>query len=171
MNHPLNQPLTEPLKPLEEIGNEWFVNRKKELNAFWKWANSIPLPGRHSIAFAGLRRTGKTAILHRVFNRLFNEQSRVLPVFITFEAYLYRPEFITTYEFAEYYFSAYLRSYLAFRYRRPDFHKNLPELKELHQFAQEVQDEIALDLIRRYNITLHKANQSFNWRADAAAEN
>jgi len=71
------------LKPLEEIGDQWFINRAEYLDFFWKWANSIPLPGGFSIAFAGLRRTGKTAILHRVFNRLFNEQNRVMPVFIT----------------------------------------------------------------------------------------
>jgi len=103
------------MKPLEEIGNQWFVNREEELEYFWEWANSVPLGGRHSIAFAGLRRTGKTAIIHRAFNRLFTEQKRVLPVFISFESYLYRTQQITTYEFAEDYFSGYLRSYLAYK--------------------------------------------------------
>lgn len=149
----MNQQPTQPLKPLEEISDEWFVNRQTELDFFWQWANSIPLAGRHSVAFAGRRRTGKTAILHRVFNRLFTEQERVLPVFITFEQYLQRPTLMTTYEFAEDYMTGYLRSYFAFRYRRPDFHRKPWKLSELHQFAQEVQDKLALDLINSYTIT------------------
>ena len=143
------------LNPLEEIGDAWFVNRQAELDYFWKWANSIPLPGGNSIAFAGLRRTGKTAILHRVFNRLFHEQDRVLPVFITFEPYLYRPGLMTTYEFAEAYFSGYLRSYLAFRYRRPDFHREALKFDELHQFSREVEDQLALKLFDRYVTVLN----------------
>ena len=55
-----------PLKPLEELEVAWFVNRKEYLDYFWEWGNSIPLFGRHSIAFAGLRPTGKTAILHNL---------------------------------------------------------------------------------------------------------
>ena len=68
--------MSQPLKPLEEIGDDWFVNRKEYLDYFWKWVNSVPAPGNSSVAFAGLRRTGKTSIIHRVFNRLFNEQDQ-----------------------------------------------------------------------------------------------
>lgn len=35
---------SKPLKPLEEIGDEWFVNRQEYLDLFWEWGNSIPLP-------------------------------------------------------------------------------------------------------------------------------
>ena len=148
----MNQQLEQPLKPLEEVESEWFVNRHEYLDFFWDWANKIPYPARNSFAFAGLRRTGKTAILHRVFNRLFHEQSRVLPVFITFEPYLYRTELITTYEFAKHYLASYLNSYFAFRYRRPELLRDLLEFEEVSQLAQETQDEIALKLLDRYNI-------------------
>ncbi|MEM7134814.1 MAG: ATP-binding protein [Chloroflexota bacterium] len=138
------------INPLEEIANEWFVNRKEDLDYFWTWANRIPLPGRHSTAFAGLRRTGKTAIIHRVFNRLFHEQDRVTPVFISFEKYLHRPETITTYEFAEDYFGGYVRSYLAFRYGRPEFHRHELRIPDARDFAETVQDEFALEIIDSY---------------------
>ena len=52
----MSQQSGQPLKPLEEIGDEWFVNRKEYLDFFWEWGNSIPLPGGFRIAFAGLRR-------------------------------------------------------------------------------------------------------------------
>jgi len=148
----MSQSSEQPLKPLEEIADRWFVNRTKHLDFFWEWANSIPLPGGFSIAFAGLRRTGKTAIIHRVFNRLFNEQDRVMPVFITFEPYLYRGEMITTYEFSREHFTSYLRSFLAFRHRRPDLHRGIVGLAQLRRFATEAQDEIALELFEQYDI-------------------
>lgn len=146
--------MNKQINPLEEIANEWFVNRKEDLDYFWTWANRIPLPGRHSTAFAGLRRTGKTAIIHRVFNRLFHEQERVLPVFITFEKYLHRPDPITTYEFADEYFNGYLRSYLAFRYQRPEFHRQDLSIDEARNFAEEANDDVALELLRMYDIRL-----------------
>ncbi|MEM7536938.1 MAG: hypothetical protein AAF639_32470, partial [Chloroflexota bacterium] len=107
--------MDEQIQPLEEYAEGYFVNRDFEIDYFWSWANSVPLDRRHSIAFAGLRRTGKTAIIHRVFNRLFYEQTRVMPVYISFARYLTQTERITTYEFAEHFFSGYVRSYLAFK--------------------------------------------------------
>ncbi|MEM7133166.1 MAG: Lrp/AsnC family transcriptional regulator [Chloroflexota bacterium] len=142
----------QPLKPLEEVEQEWFTNRHEYLDFFWDWATKIPYPARNSIAFAGLRRTGKTAILHRVFNRLFNEQRHVMPVFITFEPYLYRTELITTYDFAEDYINGYLRSYFAFRHRRPEIHKQLWDFGQLRQFASQTQDTIAIQLIDDYDL-------------------
>jgi|688.fasta_scaffold292425_2 hypothetical protein len=67
--------------PLEAIGGDWFINRKEELDLFWQWATSVPERVHGSYALIGLRRTGKTAILHRLFNRLFHEQEKVIPVY------------------------------------------------------------------------------------------
>ncbi|MEM7531007.1 MAG: hypothetical protein AAF639_02420 [Chloroflexota bacterium] len=153
--------MSQPIKPLEEIAEQWFVNRQEHLDYFWAWGNNIPAPGNSSVAFAGLRRTGKTAILHRVFNRLFSEQDLVMPVFITFEEYLYRPGMMTTYDFAEHYFNAYLRSYLAFEYKRPELHQQQWNLGKLSQFAQEVQDKVALDLLADYNLLLNDTLSRF----------
>ena len=147
--------MNEQDKPLEESESEWFVNRSEYLDYFWDWATSVPLVGRHSIAFAGLRRTGKTAIIHRVFNRLFNEQDRVIPIYISFARYLHRPEPITTYEFAEDYFSGYVRSYLAFRYRRPDLLSRDINFEYLHEEARQIGDEYVLELFRIFNLTLN----------------
>ncbi|MEM7537246.1 MAG: hypothetical protein AAF639_34055 [Chloroflexota bacterium] len=153
--------MSQPIKPLEEIAEQWFVNRQEYLDYFWKWGNNIPAPGGSSVAFAGLRRTGKTAILHRVFNRLFNEQDQVLPVFITFEPYLYRPGMITTYEFAEHYFKSYLRNYFAFRYRQPEMLNETVELTHLRHFANEAQDKIALKSLMDYDMLVEDKKSRF----------
>ncbi|MEZ4734798.1 MAG: hypothetical protein R3E79_47505 [Caldilineaceae bacterium] len=127
--------------PLEEPAGEWFVNRRAELDLFWQWATGIPHPGRRSFALVGLRRTGKTAILHKTFNRLFNEQERVLPVYVSFAQYINSPEPITAYQFAEEYFTGFVRSYLAFRYKLPDLQRYKADYEQLHQVAHAQADE------------------------------
>lgn len=142
--------MSEQLKPLEEIGDDWFVNRHDELELYWQWATNIPKRVKGSYALIGLRRTGKTAILRRLFNRLFNEQEHVLPVYISFARYLRRPKPIDAYQFAEEYFTGLLRSYLAFRYRAPELLTWNREYRELLEFAQEKADALALDWFRSY---------------------
>ena len=114
----------------------------------------MPHPGRNSYAFVGLRRTGKTAILHKLFNRLFHEQEAILPVYISFADYLYRKELITIYEFADEFFLGYMRSYLAFRYRKPEFIRWEFNPRSLFKEAQKVQDEFALKWIEHYQESL-----------------
>lgn len=138
--------------PLEEPAGEWFVNRKEELDLFWKWATGIPHLGRRSYALIGLRRTGKTAILHRLFNRFFHEQERVLPVYISFARYLDWAEPIDAYEFAEAYFTGYVRSYLVFRYRQPELHRNQGDYDDtLRTFAAEASNDFILDLCQTFD--------------------
>jgi len=110
----------------------------------------VPQPLGTSYALVGLRRTGKTAILHKLFNRLFHEQEAVLPVYISFADYLYRAEPITIYEFANEFFGGYMRSYLAFRYRKPEFIRLQFDRRRLLQFAEEVQDEFATKWMTHY---------------------
>lgn len=136
--------------PLEEPAGEWFVNRRAESDLFWQWATGIPHPGRRSFALVGLRRTGKTAILHKTFNRLFNAQERVLPVYVSFAHYLKRTEPINAYQFAEEYFAGYIRSYLAFRYRQPELHHQKTRLDDLRVLAHEVGDNLLIELFRSY---------------------
>lgn len=140
--------------PLEEPAGVWFVNRRAELDLFWQWATGIPHPGRRSFALIGLRRTGKTAILHKTFNRLFNEQTRVLPVYISFARYLQRVEPLDAYEFAKEYFVGLLRSYLAFRYRQPDLLDSNVQYEQLRAYAETVGDAIPLEWLHIYELEL-----------------
>ena len=119
---------------------------------------------QNSFALVGLRRTGKTAILRQVFNRLFYEQKAVMPVYISFAAYL-RSQPITINDFFEEHFTAYLRSYLAFQYRTPDlFSPDITPL-DLHDFAQEQSDELASTLYARFSrlMTQGTPNSLIKW--------
>lgn len=141
------------IDPLEDLVGDLFVDRDAELNRFWRWAMSMPSPLPHdSHALIGRRRTGKTALMVKLFNRLYHEQTRVLPVFVSFAEYLKRPEpQISWSEFAEEYLTGYLRSYLAFRYRQPGLLRNRATLDELKPFMAQVQDDLASNLVARYD--------------------
>jgi len=140
-----------PIKPLAEPATNWFVNRTWELKHFWKWANGIPnaRPLR-SYAMTGARRIGKTAIIHRLFNRLFNEQTKVMPIYISFAPYMNRQDPINAFEFARDFFKGYLQSYLAFQYRMPELLHQERELDDLMLLAEELDDEIILKRIGYY---------------------
>jgi len=93
--------------PLDESGTKWFVNRSFELEWLWNWASNIPDSFR-SQALVGLRRTGKTAILHKLFNRLYHEQTQVTPVYVSFGDYVRQTERkIDAYAFATEFFEGY----------------------------------------------------------------
>lgn len=74
----------------------------------------------------------------------------MVPVFVTFAHYLNRKEAITCYDFSDEYFSAYLRSYLAFRYQKPMFMRQNCDLRVLADFARDVSDSYALELYGHY---------------------
>lgn len=139
---------------VNSVPDELFVNREDELALFTNWANSIPRLPLNSFALVGRRRTGKTAILKKVYNWLFHEQERILPVYISFDGYLSRQEPISSYQFAEEYFSGYIRSYLAFTYRKPLLMRPQFNLPDLQAFAHSVQDEYVLRLFSQYEILL-----------------
>jgi len=143
--------MTHRIEPLEDLVGDLFVDRHFELNLIWEWGSNVPPPSRNSIALIGRRRTGKTSILTKAFNRLFYEQTKVLPVFISFSHYFHRQKPITGYEFASEYFRGYLASYLAFSYQQPAVLSNgQARYTSLQKFSQRKQDEYALGLIEAY---------------------
>ena len=143
--------MKEQLQPLEQPQVDLFVDREEQLDKYWDWATSIP--GRHanSHALIGRRRIGKTAILSKLFNRLFYEQKAVTPVFISFAEFLHREEPITSYEFARHYFSGYVRCYLAFHYQEPMLIREERKLKHLHDFAEQMNDKYILEMCGIYD--------------------
>lgn len=67
----------------ESIGNpELLVGRKKEFALFNKWIDLIPNRMAKSRAILARRKSGKTAIVQRIFNRLWSENGSVIPFYI-----------------------------------------------------------------------------------------
>lgn len=67
----------------ESIGNpELLVDRQKEFATFNKWIERIPQRLSKSRAILARRKSGKTAFLQRIFNRLWSENGPVVPFYI-----------------------------------------------------------------------------------------
>ncbi len=142
--------MTTHITPLEDFVGDRFVNRHEELRLCRRWIDKIPRDHLNSWALVGRRRTGKTTILVKFFNQLFEEQDRVVPIYITFARYVRRTEPITYYDFAKEYFGSYLRCYLAFRYREPSLIRQNVEISVLVKMAREMKDAFALELYEIY---------------------
>ena len=139
--------------PLHEPAADYFVNRQPVLDLYWQWANNIPHNhGHQSHALTGLRRTGKTAILHKLFNRLFHEQKAVIPIYISFAEYLKKDQPIDVYEFVREYFSGVVRSYLAFCYGLPELLRQMSKYEYLYLVAKEKADELVLEWYRQFEL-------------------
>ena len=93
----------------EKIGNpDLFVGRKKEFDLFSKWINLIPDRLSKSRAILARRKSGKTAFVERIFNKLWSDDGKVIPFYINIpERKVWFPEFARNYfrTFASHYIS------------------------------------------------------------------
>jgi len=142
--------------PLKESAETWFVNRTEELKFLWKRLSDTPFRGpSQSYALIGLRRTGKTALMHKLFNRLFHEQDKIIPVYISFARFLHRNKPISAKEIADVFLIGYIRSYLAFKYRLPDLFDDDINMNHLRAAVEEQGDKLVPELFHRYDQSLH----------------
>ncbi|HID27142.1 MAG TPA: hypothetical protein EYP22_04850, partial [Methanosarcinales archaeon] len=63
----------------EEVDRREFTNRDDIINRLYEWALGIEDLRSKSLLFVSPRRYGKTAILTRLYNKLFWEQDKVAP--------------------------------------------------------------------------------------------
>ena len=66
----------------EKIGNpDLFSGRQKELSFFLKWIDGIKREISPSTALLSRRKTGKTALLQRLYNLTFEKNDKVIPFY------------------------------------------------------------------------------------------
>ncbi|ETR70367.1 MAG: hypothetical protein OMM_08866 [Candidatus Magnetoglobus multicellularis str. Araruama] len=67
----------------EKIGNpDLFSGRQKELSHFLQWVDRINQELSKSTAILSRRKTGKTALLQRIYNLVFEKNQGVVPFFL-----------------------------------------------------------------------------------------
>jgi hypothetical protein len=114
----------------ERIGASYlFCGREKEMSQLLEWASGIPKERSKSQAMLGRRKSGKTAIMQRLFNILWNQNGAVIPFY--FEV---QDENLWLLNFAENYYYTFLSQYFSFVFRKP-----LP-LSSLHWEWEELID-------------------------------
>ncbi|MCP4111680.1 MAG: hypothetical protein GY749_40185, partial [Desulfobacteraceae bacterium] len=106
----------------ERIGNpSLFCGRKKELELLVNWAGNIPEELSESRALLGRRKSGKTAVMQRLFNILWNKNSNVIPFYIEV---LDKDQWLL--DFSNFYYRTFISQYLSFLTRTPLAGNNNP---------------------------------------------
>lgn len=148
--------MTNRLEPLEDPVGDLFVNRQEEFDLFARWVGDIPWRPNNSYALIGRRRTGKTAILIKLFNQLFYEQTRVMPVYISFAEYRRLDRPLTFQEVGDHFMASYLACFFAFRYQRPELLRSPINIDSMRRLAHEISDPIINEILLSYDAASEK---------------
>lgn len=101
----------------EKIGSpELFTGRKKELTYFLNWTREIKREMSQSTAILSRRKTGKTALMQRLYNLIFEENMGVVPFYFEIKE---RSQWFG--DFCEKFFLNYVFQYIAFKTRKPEY--------------------------------------------------
>jgi hypothetical protein len=101
----------------EKIGNPaLFTGRKKELNSLLHWVDGIKTETSKSKAIISRRKTGKSAVMQRLFNILFAQNDQVIPFYFEISE---TPQWIA--DFAKKFYITFICQYLAFKSRNVSY--------------------------------------------------
>ncbi len=76
MKHPLKEKIGKP---------ELLVGREKEFRRFDKWIDNIPEMISKSRMILARKKSGKTSFVQRIYNRVWNENGKVIPFYFNIE--------------------------------------------------------------------------------------
>jgi hypothetical protein len=131
----------------ERIGDPFlFCGREKEMTLLLDWISRIPKKLSKSQAILGRRKSGKTAIMQRLFNILWSQNGKVIPFY--FEV-MDQNQWIL--QFADEYFRTFLSHYLSFEKRIPLENDNAPfDWETIHHHCNQLNNERILENLQRF---------------------
>ena len=130
----------------EKIGNpELFSGRKNEQDFFLKWIDGIKREISKSIALLSRRKTGKTALLQRLYNITFEKNDGVIPFYYEVEE-----GSIWSVEFSKNFFLTFIYQYIAFKSRNAKY-ISLSDLGDFDDAVKSAQKEGQHHLVKRIN--------------------
>jgi len=137
----------------ERIGDPLlFCGRKQEMELLINWVQSIPRKMAKSRALLGRRKCGKSAIMQRLFNILWNQNCRVIPFY--FEVRDYRQWLL---EFSDAYYRTFMSQFLSFKTRTVLDYENCPwSFAELRNMAKAINNNNALKSMDEFQNYLDK---------------
>ena len=101
----------------EKIGNpRLFTGRQKEMTDLLNWADRIKRDISQSTAILSRRKTGKTAIMQRLFNIIFNKHDGVIPFYLEIRE---TDQWLG--DFSEKYFLTFVFQFMAYMTRKPEY--------------------------------------------------
>ncbi|KPA10712.1 protein containing ATPase domain, prokaryote [Candidatus Magnetomorum sp. HK-1] len=134
----------------ETIGNpDLFVGRHEEFERLNEWLELIPKRLSMSTVILARRKSGKTAILERVFNQVWsNNDLGIIPFYLSM-----RDKDIWIQQFALNYYQTFASHYISFFERDANIVDNLLSFKKIKKYAAAKQIDIMiqdLDLLENY---------------------
>jgi len=116
----------------EKIGNPaLFTGRKRELNSLLAWTEKIKLEISKSKAIISRRKTGKSAVMQRLFNMVFEQNDQVVPFYFEIRE---SDQWIG--DFAKEFFFTFMSQYLAFHSRNPEYFNYINDYSALIDAAK-----------------------------------
>jgi len=149
----------------EKIDNpDLFTGRKRELTMFLKWIQGIKKGISMSTAFLSRRKTGKTALLQRLYNLTFEQNDGVIPFY-----YEIREGKRWALEFCTDFFLTFIYQYIAFKSRKPEyltdpFHRN-GHFAKVREIAVQEGYEYLLPWIANFEALVRERSLSLIWDA------
>jgi hypothetical protein len=128
--------------PLEEkIGNpDLLVGREQEFAKFDKCLNNMPKKLSKSWAILGRRKSGKTAFVQRLFNKLWSANGQVIPFYISIPD---TPIWFT--DLAVKYYEIFASHYISFTERNPSLVKRPLTLEQIREYSQSKGNDVLLE--------------------------
>jgi len=125
------------------------------------WVEMIPRKMAKSRALLGRRKSGKSVIMQRLFNILWNQNGSVIPFYLEIrdcDQWLL--------EFANLYYRTFISQYLSFKTRTPLAFDNQPwQTAKLIQMAKEINNLNVIENINAFQdcYQAERAEAAFNW--------
>ncbi len=125
------QDMQYPLK--ERIGlSRLYVDREAVFSEYEKWVSLIPKELSKSRAILARKKSGKTAFIQRLFNRLWSKNGDVVPFYLEIpDDRVWFPDF------ARLYFRTFASQYISFLERDQTYVRDLLSLEEIQEYGQE----------------------------------
>ena len=144
----------------ERIGNpEIFVGRRKEFRHLNKWLAELPEELSRSTAILSRRKKGKTAIVERFYNIIYNKDSNIIPFYFEVKE---GSKWIVG--FSELFFTSFISQYLGFKLKNIELVRDIKGLDKLQEIAEEANYNIISNHIKEFQKRLqNKENVDYIW--------
>ncbi len=145
----------------ERIGNpELFTGRKKELAYFLNWTDRIKRKISMSTAILSRRKTGKTALLQRLYNITFHKNEDIIPFYFEIretDQWLGR--------FSEEFFLTFVCQYVAYKTRNKEYLSfgKTKTLEQVTEICRKQGLEYLADMTRGMQARYREENADAMW--------
>ena len=147
----------------EKIGNpDLFTGRKKEITTYLTWIKRIKREISMSMAILSRRKTGKTALLQRLYNLTFERNDGVIPFY-----YEVKEGKRWAVEFCKDFFLTFMYQYIAFKTRKPEYVEPTRQEKEnfvrIKEIARNEGLEYLIDEILGIEMAVNRESVDHLW--------